>query len=88
MLRCSGLADVEPLVSGGTGFFFMLLKLFLYCHLPISFSSGFRWGLCFRQSIFLQLVGIVGACSLCSLSSSRVAGSRFQWLQMSFVGDV
>ena len=38
---------------------FMLLSVFLHCCVPIAFSNWYRWSLCFRRFLFLQLVQLV-----------------------------
>ena len=45
MLGFLDLAGVESLDSGGVILVFLLLSEFLFCLLPISSSSGCRWGL-------------------------------------------
>lgn len=80
VLRCSSFADVEPLVSGGTVFFFMLLK-FSYIAVCPSLSPVGSSGVCASggPSFFNWRSWV---CNLCSFSSSRVTRSKFQWLQI------
>lgn len=58
----------------------MLSNVFLYCHLPVSFSSGCKWGLGFRWVTLSQ--GVTdGACGLggCSSRCKQVRASDRCW---------
>lgn len=53
---------------------FILLSVFLHCHLHIYFFVGCRWSLCFKGFLFLQLVKVGPAVYLVALP---VGAGRF-----------
>lgn len=69
--ECSGLADVESLVSDGTVLLLILLNVFLHGHPSIFSSNGCRWGLRFRWLLLYRCRwGCASACHWCSSEGS------------------